>query len=114
MMTGLGTAVAASGTIEILEFEILDLDPDVAALIAEVQATLCTALTPARRPPAPLVTGSDFQCPDYWWRRRCAGPPSVARQCTRAGRPTWPSDPRTTRPRSATPCERQVMASQQT
>jgi hypothetical protein len=64
-MTSVGTAVvpATSGTIGSLEFEILDLDPDVAALIAEVEAIVCAALTPARRPPAPPVTGSDFLMP---------------------------------------------------
>jgi hypothetical protein len=62
MMTSLGTAAvpAANGTIGILEFEILDLDPDVAALIAEVDAILCAALTSARRPSAPPVAGSDI------------------------------------------------------
>ena len=65
MITSVGTATvpAACGTIGSLEFEILDVDPDVAALIAEVDAILCAALTPARRPPAPLVTGSDFSMP---------------------------------------------------
>ena len=59
MMTGLGTAAvpAERRTIGGLEFEILALDPDVAALIAEVDAILCAALTPARRPPAPPTTG---------------------------------------------------------
>jgi hypothetical protein len=62
MMTSLGTAavLAASETIGSLEFEILDLDPDVTALMAEVDAILCGALTPARRPPAPPVAGSDI------------------------------------------------------
>ena len=65
MITSVGTATvpAACGTIGSLEFEILDVDPDVAALIAEVDAILCAALTPARRPPAPPVTGSDFSTP---------------------------------------------------
>jgi hypothetical protein len=65
MMAGLGTAAepAASGTIGSLDFEILDLDPNVAALIGEVEAILCAALTPARRPPAPPVTGSQFSIP---------------------------------------------------
>jgi hypothetical protein len=65
MMTSLGIAAvpAASGTIGSLESEILDLDPDAAALIAEVEAILCATLTPARRPPAPPVTGSDFSMP---------------------------------------------------
>jgi hypothetical protein len=65
MMTILGTAAvpAASGTIGSLEFELLDLDPDVAALIAEVDAILYAALTSARRPSAPPVTGSDIARP---------------------------------------------------
>jgi hypothetical protein len=65
MMTRLGIAAvpAASGTIDGLEFEILDLDPDVAALIAEVDAISCAALTPSRRPPAPPVTGGAFVMP---------------------------------------------------
>ena len=57
------TVPAASGTVGDLEFEILDLDPDVAALIAEVDAILCAAQTLARRPPAPPGTGSDFSRP---------------------------------------------------
>jgi hypothetical protein len=65
MMTSLGTAgvPAASGTIGSLEFEIVDLDPDVAALIAEVDAILCGVLTSARRPSAPPVAGSDITRP---------------------------------------------------
>ena len=71
MMTSVRTAAvsAARGTIGSLEFEILDLDPDVTALIA------------ARRPPAPPVTGSDFSGPTDWTVLRCAGPPPCARQC---------------------------------
>jgi hypothetical protein len=65
MITRLGNAAVpvASGAIDGLEFEILALDPDVAALIAEVDAILCAALTRARRPPPPPVTGSDFSIP---------------------------------------------------
>jgi hypothetical protein len=65
MMTSLGTAAvpAASETIGSLEFEILDLDPDVAALMAEVDAILCAAPTSARRPPPPPVAGSDIARP---------------------------------------------------
>jgi hypothetical protein len=65
MMTSLAFAAvpATSGAIEMLEFEILDLDPDVAALIAEVDAILCAALTSARRPSAPPVAGSDIVRP---------------------------------------------------
>jgi hypothetical protein len=39
------------------EPEILYLDPDIAALFAEVDAILCAALSPARCPPAPPATG---------------------------------------------------------
>jgi hypothetical protein len=84
MMTSLGTAavLAASETIGSLEFEILDLDPDVTALMAEVDAILCAALTLARRPPAPPVAGSDISRPGQLdgpaMRRPLPGP----RQCT--------------------------------
>jgi hypothetical protein len=50
-------ALATSGTIDSPESEILYLDPDVAALIFEVDAILCAALTPTRQPPAPPATG---------------------------------------------------------
>ena len=52
--------VGGSDTIGNLELEMLGLDPDIAALIAKVDAILCAALTPARRPPAPPVAGSDL------------------------------------------------------
>jgi hypothetical protein len=58
MMTPINTvAPATNDTIGSPETEILYLDPDTAALIAEVDAILCAALTPARRPPAPPATG---------------------------------------------------------
>lgn len=81
MMTSLSTAAvpAASGTIGTLAFEILDLDPDVAELIAEVDAILCAALTPARRPSAPPLAGSDIARPnrlDGPAMRRCAPRPA--------------------------------------
>lgn len=56
MMTHLGTTIAGD-TIESPELEILDLAPDVVALIDEIDAILCAALAPVRRPPAPPVTG---------------------------------------------------------
>jgi hypothetical protein len=58
MMTHLGTVAAAttSDTTGWAEPEMLYLDPDTAALFAEVDAILCAALTPARRPPAPPAT----------------------------------------------------------
>jgi hypothetical protein len=78
MTTQLGTAAAptTSDTIGTVEPEILHLDPDTAALIAEVDAILCAALTPARRPPAPPATG-------------CAlvGPRSCGRSCGALVRP---------------------------
>ncbi len=115
MMTQLSTAAlpAASDTIGGLEFEILDLDPDVAALIAEVDAILCAALTPARRPPTPPVTGCTFVRPG-----RLVGP-AVGRFAIRCGPvqpvhaaqrsppvPDWPAT-------KVSKSERQVMASQQ-
>ena len=50
-------APPTSDTIDSPESEILYLDPDVTALIAEVDAILCAALTPTRQPPAPPATG---------------------------------------------------------
>jgi hypothetical protein len=116
MMTKVGTAAvsAARGIIGSLELEILDLDPDVTALIAEVDAILCAALTPARRPPAPPVTGSDFLRPD-----RLDGP-AVRRSATmRAAVPNVravqrsPPVPDRSRDEGHYAIERQVMASQQ-
>lgn len=65
MMTHLDIVAvpATSDTVGSPELEILDLDPDTAALIAEVDAILCAALTPTRRPPAPPVTGRAFVRP---------------------------------------------------
>jgi len=90
MMTSVRTAAvsAARGTIGSLEFEILDLDPDVTALIAEVDAILCAALTPARRPPAPEKS-------DPVTRRSA----TMRASATRAGRATQPAGPRPTRRR---------------
>jgi hypothetical protein len=51
-------APATSDTSDSPESEILYLDPDVAALIAEIDEILCAALTPDRQPPAPPATGS--------------------------------------------------------
>jgi hypothetical protein len=39
------------------------LDPDIAALFAEVDAILCAALQPARRPSAPPATGCALMNP---------------------------------------------------
>lgn len=81
MMTILSTAAvpAASGIIGSPAFEILDLDPDVAELMAEVDAILSAALTPARRPSAPPLAGSDIARPnrlDGPAMRRCAPRPA--------------------------------------
>lgn len=59
MMTHINTvaAPANSDTIGSAELEILYLDPDIAALFAEVDAILCEALNPARCPPAPPAIG---------------------------------------------------------
>jgi len=58
MMTHLGAVAAptTSDTIGSPETEILYLDPDTAALMAEVDAILCAALAPSRRPPMPPAT----------------------------------------------------------
>ncbi len=117
MMTHLDTvAPPASGdTIVSVEPEFMYLDPDVAAMIAEVDAILHAALASARRPPAPPATA-------------CAlvGPRPAARSCGARVRPRrGPVHPvravqrgPPTRQRPATkvhiPRERQVMASQQT
>ena len=116
MMTGLGTAAvpAERRTIGGLEFEILALDPDVAALIAEVDAILCAALTPARRPPAPPVTGCAFSRPGRLvgpavrWSALGRGPVQPVHAVHRS--PPVPTAPRR---KPANPNERQVMASQQ-
>src|ERR1700690_4540441 len=58
MMTHLGTVVArtTSETIGRAERGIRCSGPDIAALVAEVDAILCAALLRARRPPAPPAT----------------------------------------------------------
>lgn len=60
---GTATVPTASGTIESLEFEVLGVDPDVAELIAAVDAILSAAMTTACRLPAPPVTGYHFPRP---------------------------------------------------
>jgi hypothetical protein len=57
------TRMAAPATIDPLgdldlELQLLESDPDVVALFAEVDAILCAALAPRRCPPAPPATGS--------------------------------------------------------
>lgn len=78
MMTHLDTvaALATSDTAGRLEPEILYLDPDIAALFAEVDALLCAALAFTCRPSAPAVAG-------------CAlvRPRSAGRSCGAAVRP---------------------------
>jgi hypothetical protein len=116
-MTHLDTVVApASEAIDRPDQQALHLldDPEVAALIAEVDAILCAALTPVRCSPAPPVTG-------------CAllGPRSAGRSCG-ALVPAWegpahrvravqrgPPTDNNPRPRSTTTPGSQVMASQQ-
>lgn len=117
MMTQLGTVAAptTSGTIGTVEPEILYLDPDIAALIAEVDAILCAALTPTRQPPAPPATGCAVIEP------RLAGRSSGALVRPRSG-PAQPvravqrGPPNREQPASKIidRRERQVVASQQT
>jgi hypothetical protein len=96
MTTQLGTVAAptTSDTIGTVEPEILHLDPDTAALIAEVDAILSAALTPARRRPAPPATGRALVGWSVVW---CTGPPSARTSAPRLGRSTRPSGPTTTR-----------------
>ena len=56
-MTRLSAAAVspAGGTVDGGKFEILELDPDVAELIAEVDEILCAALAAIGRPPTPLA-----------------------------------------------------------
>ena len=69
-------APATSDTIDSPESEILYLDPDVAALIAEVDAILCAAL------PYPSAAGATshrlrrHRAPVGWQVERCTGPPA--------------------------------------
>ena len=117
-MTHISTvaAPADNATIATIEPEILYLDPDIAALFAEVDAILCAALDPARCPPAPPATGRAVIRP------RSAGRSWVVLVRPRPGpihpiRAVQRSPPPTKHPaimRSKTPSERQVMASQQT
>lgn len=44
-------------TLDSARHHMVCLDPDIAALFAEVDAILCAALAPAPRPPAPPATG---------------------------------------------------------
>lgn len=74
-MTHPGTIAPATGdSVGVLEPEILYLDPDTAALIAEVDAILCAALAPARRSPAPPDAARALV------RRQSAGGPCGAAQ----------------------------------
>jgi hypothetical protein len=85
MMTHLDTvaASATSDTAASPEPEILYLDPDTAALFAEVDAILCAAPAFARQPPAPPVTGCALVRP------RSAGRPCGYRMRPRRA-PTQP------------------------
>jgi hypothetical protein len=106
-------APANSDTIDGPESGILCLDPDVAALIAEVDAILCAALTPARQPPAPPATGCAVIEPRSAGRscdglvRPRSGPVQAVRAVQRG-----PPNSRTAREqKSSSRRERQVMAS---
>jgi len=113
MFTLLGTVAAASDAISIPEAAIVHLDPDTAELIAEVDAILCAALAPARRPPAPPATASSSVTPrsaGWSWRapiRPWCGPVHPVRAVERS-----PPASRTARSPNISRCERQVMASQ--
>ncbi|SPM40593.1 hypothetical protein MAH_1612 [Mycobacterium numidiamassiliense] len=116
-MMQINTVVAAARTDAIgnMESEILYLDPDIAALFAEVDDILRAALDAAHCPPAPLVTGCVRMGPPAAGRSWCAivrprgGPVHPVRAVQRS--PPTQNDPR---PRSTNPSERQVMASRQT
>jgi hypothetical protein len=114
-MMHLGTVAPATGdSVGVLEPEILYLDPDIAALIAEVDAILCASLTPTRRPPVPPVTGWALMRPGRLvgpaLRRSALGrrPAQPVRAVQRS--PPTPPQPPTNGQQSS---ERQVMASQQ-
>jgi hypothetical protein len=87
MMTQPSTVAepTTSDAIGAVEPEILHLDPDIAALIAEVDAILSSTRTPARRPPAPPATGCALVGP------RSAGRSFDARVRPRRGpvHPVW-------------------------
>ncbi|BBZ45406.1 hypothetical protein [Mycobacterium parmense] len=113
-MTDISTAAAAC--VDTAESEILNLDPDVVALLAEIDDMLCEATQPARVAPPSPATGCALA------RRHCGGPAGGV-----AGRsrdlPTRPvravqRSPPTTKPTLQKDdherSERQVMASQQT
>ena len=114
-MTHLGTVAPAPGdSVGVLEPEILYLDPETAALIAEVDTILCAALTPTRRPPVPPVArmgphearSTGLNCAALVRSRAKAS-------ATRAPGATRPSDPTATPSNGQQSSERQVMASEQ-
>ena len=117
MMTDVGTTTAPAASDVVVGFEpaILYLDPDTAALFAEVDAILCAALTPARRLPAPPVNGwalispssADRSCGALVRPRR--GPKQLVRAVQRS-----PPTPQLSAIKVNGASERQVMASQQT
>ena len=116
-MTHISTvATPANETIDVAEPTVLYLDPDIAALFAEVDAILRRALDPALRPPAAPATG----CPPQKLRST-SGPAwgELVRSRATPFRSVWavqrsPPD-RTTRDHDQhNHCGRQVMASQQT
>jgi hypothetical protein len=117
-MMHLGTVAPATGdSVGVLEPEILYLDPDIAALIAEVDAILCASLTPTRRPPVPPVppvTGcarmrpGRLVGPALRWSALGRRPARPVRAVQRS--PPTPPQPPTNGQQSS---ERQVMALQQ-
>lgn len=80
------------------------LDPDIAALFAEVDAILCAALAPAPRPPAPPATGRALTGPRSAGRSwptptRCRPAPVRAVRATQRSPPDRkPTDPAINKP----------------
>jgi hypothetical protein len=86
-MTHITTAatLANNDTFGGSDLNVLYLDPDIAALFAEVDAILCAALDPALCPPAPPVTG----CPPMRSRSTGRSRGALARRRTRPMQPVW-------------------------
>jgi hypothetical protein len=112
---GIVAVASTSDTIGSPILEILALDPDTAALIAEVDPISCAALTATRRQLAPPVTGRAFVRtgplvgPAVDWSALGRGPVQPVH-------PVQRSPPNQTKPAAtrSNPSERQVMTSQQT
>jgi hypothetical protein len=106
-------APPSSDAFGIAEPEILDLDPDVATLFAEVDAILCEALLPHRRSPAPPAIGRALAGPrsagrSYGVLLRPRHAPARPARATERGPPSSTPPPR---PSSTSMQERQVIAS---